>query len=149
MLKLRKVEKNNLDQVQLVLSILNESYSKVSYPPTVSSVQQSAVVYFFLLNEVDEIVGTTGYKQVTATLYETVKTVVSQKYQGLGYGKIASQAIEDHVISLGAKKVMTTIYKWNTKMIQIKLDQGYTIEGFHPDHEAPGFDEYSLGKVFK
>jgi hypothetical protein len=31
-------------------------------------------------------------------------------------------------------------------MISIKLKQGYTIEGHHPDHEAPGFDEYSLGK---
>jgi RimJ/RimL family protein N-acetyltransferase len=148
MLKLRQVEKNNLDQIQQVLNILNESYAKVSYPPTLNSIQQSAVVYFLLMDDHGAIVGTTGYKQVTPTLFETVKTVVSQKYQGLGYGKIASQAIEDHVRNLGAKKVMTTIYKWNTKMIQIKLDQGYTIEGFHPDHEAPGFDEYSLGKVF-
>jgi hypothetical protein len=32
-------------------------------------------------------------------------------------------------------------------MIQIKLAQGYTIEGFHPAHDGPGLHEYSLGKV--
>jgi RimJ/RimL family protein N-acetyltransferase len=149
MLKLQEIDKNNISHLEQVLLILNESYAKVSYPPTLNSIQKSTINYFFLTNDNDEVVGTTGYKQVTPTLYETVKTVIAQKFQGMGFGKLASQKIEDHVIALGAKKVMTTIYKWNTKMIQIKLDQGYVIEGFHPDHEAPGFDEYSLGKVVR
>jgi hypothetical protein len=45
--------------------------------------------------------------------------------------------------------VMTTVYYFNHLMVQIKLKQGYTIEGYHPDHEAPGFHEYSLGKNLK
>ena len=43
----------------------------------------------------------------------------------------------------------STVYYFNHVMVQIKLKQGYTIEGYHPDHEAPGFHEYSLGKVLK
>ena len=40
-----------------------------------------------------------------------------------------------------------TVYIENLPMILIKLRQGYRFEGFHPDHERPGWHEYSFGKL--
>jgi GNAT superfamily N-acetyltransferase len=74
---------------------------------------------------------------------------VLNEFRGQGLGALLSQAIEDECKNIGIKKVMTTIYYFNHAMVHIKLKQGYTIEGYHPDHEAPGFHEYSLGKVLK
>lgn len=95
------------------------------------------------------VVGISSYEIRTRFLAETQKTVIDPRFRGQGWGRAVSEAIEKEVKRAGFKKVRTTIYVNNLKMIQIKLDQGYTIEGFHPDHEAPGVHEYSLGKVFK
>jgi GNAT superfamily N-acetyltransferase len=93
------------------------------------------------------VVGVTSYEIRTRFLAETQKTVIDPRFREQGWGRAVSDAIEKEVKRNGFKKVRTTIYSNNLKMIQIKLDQGYTIEGFHPDHEAPGVHEYSLGKV--
>ena len=86
---------------------------------------------------------------ISATLVETVKTTIFKEFRGKGLGASLSQAIEDECQRKGVKKIISTVYYFNHVMVQIKLKQGYTIEGYHPDHEAPGFHEYSLGKVLK
>jgi RimJ/RimL family protein N-acetyltransferase len=106
------------------------------------------VVYFRAMIEGKQF-GITGYAMKTPTLAETVKTTIFEEFQGKGLGKSLSLAIEDECKRIGIKKVMTTIYHFNHAMISIKLKQGYTIEGYHPDHEAPGYHEYSLGKILK
>ncbi len=138
-----------LTQAQLVLDILQANYSRTSFPATLDSIMSGTIIYYQAFNDNNQMIGISGLKKITPALIETVKTVVLSEYRGKGYGQKISELIEVEAVKLGAKKVMTTIYAWNHAMIGIKLKQGYKIEGFHPDHEAPGFDEYSLGKVIK
>jgi GNAT superfamily N-acetyltransferase len=94
-------------------------------------------------------IGFTGYELKTPTLAETIKTTIFNSFRGRKLGMLLSQAIEDECRRIGVKKILSTIYFFNHTMVSIKLKQGYTIEGYHPDHEAPGFHEYSLGKILK
>ena len=131
-----------------IVSIVKKYYPKVAWPLTVEKVRAGSVIYFKAMIGENQI-GITGYSLKTPTLAETVKTTVFDEFRGKGYGGLLSQAIEDECKRIGIKKVITTIYHFNHTMVHIKLKQGYTIEGYHPDHEAPGFHEYSLGKVLR
>lgn len=147
-LTLVPLDLNNDGELQDFLNILLESYSKVPFPPTLEGLKDPNKELFWAMRD-GERIGTTGFSKKTPQLVESIKTVVDKKFQGQGLGKILSQKIEDHCKEIGIKKVVSTIYADNHKMIAIKMAQGYTIEGFHPDHEAPGWDEYSLGKILK
>lgn len=147
-LSLKKLDHTQDSIAKEILSLLEENYSNVAFPPSVESIKSGNVVYLEVLQD-GQRVGLTGFMYVTKSLVETVKTLVVKEKRGQGLGAKISQAIEDYCISLGVHKIRTTIYAHNTAMINIKLKQGYTIEGYHPDHEAPGFHEYSLGKVLK
>lgn len=135
-------------EAEELFSIIQKYYTKSPWPPTVETIMKGSVVYFRAMRG-EEQVGISGYTLKTPTLAETIKTTVFDSYRSQGIGKILSLLIEDECKRIGIKKVMTTIYYFNHSMIGIKLKQGYTIEGYHPDHEAPGFHEYSLGKVLK
>lgn len=126
--------------------LLNKHYPDVPYPATKESIVQGKIVFFKVFDG-NVQVGITGYAPKTPSLVETVKTVIFPQFRAKGFGVQVSQMIEDECKRVGFKKVMSTIYATNISMIQIKLRQGYTIEGYHPDHEAPGFHEYSLGKI--
>ncbi len=122
--------------------------------PTMRDLKVSTHRYFRALakfpgNPKLVVVGISSYEIRTRFLAETQKTVVDPRFRGQGWGRAVSEAIEKEVKRNGFKKVRSTIYSNNLKMIQIKLDQGYVIEGFHPDHEAPGVHEYSFGKILK
>jgi len=113
---------------------------------TEQSVRKGATRYFWAWSG-DQRVGVSGYIARTESLAETVKTVIDPGHRGKGLGGALSQAIEEQVRRDGFKKAMTTIYIDNFAMILIKLKQGYRFEGFHPDHERPGWHEYSFGKI--
>ncbi len=130
------------------VALLNEYYKNSPWPPTVEKIMKGHIKYYRAFHHEVQI-GFTGYDLITPNLAETIKTTVFHEFQGKGLGSLLSQAIEDECKSIGVKKVRTTIYYFNHAMVSIKLKQGYTIEGYHPDHEAPGFHEYSLGKVLK
>jgi GNAT superfamily N-acetyltransferase len=138
----------DIDEASELYSIIQEYYPKSPWPPTVEKIMKGGIKYFRAMLDNDQI-GITGYDMKTPNLAETIKTTVFEKFRGKGLGKILSLEIEEECKRVGIKKVMTTIYYFNHAMISIKLKQGYTIEGYHPDHEAPGFHEYSLGKVLK
>lgn len=93
-----------------------------------------------------QIIGISGYEIRTRFLVETQKTIVLPEFRGQGWGVALSKAIEAEVHKRGFRKIRTTIYIDNLAMIRIKLAQGYRIEGYHEDHDAPGLHEYSLGK---
>jgi GNAT superfamily N-acetyltransferase len=132
--------------VDEILALCEKYFSNAPWPVTRDKVQKGAVVYFrAYLNH--NYVGITGFNQKTPTLAETTKTVIFDEFRGQGLGKKVSLAIEEQCRIRGIKKVMSTVYYFNHAMLNIKLKQGYTIEGYHPDHEAPGFHEYSLGKI--
>jgi RimJ/RimL family protein N-acetyltransferase len=137
--------KSNDDALEIE-EILKQYYPKSPWPVTKEKIMKGGVVYYRAFYQGEQI-GITGYAQKTPTLAETVKTTVFNEFRGKGLGGELSQTIEDECKRLGIKKVMSTVYYFNHHMVKIKLKQGYTIEGYHPDHEAPGYHEYSLGKV--
>jgi len=136
---------DNLKDADELVKLIKHYFPRSPFHPSVESIGKGNIVYFKCFQGQD-CVGICGYYLKTPLLAETVKTVVFDGWRGKGLGKIISQAIEDECIRVGVKKVMTTIFHDNLPMIAIKLAQGYVIEGYHPDHEAPGFHEYSLGK---
>ena len=147
-IRLELFDRNNDADMNLLVEIVQANYPQTSYPFTQEKARNQHILFFKAFVG-DEMIGVTGIEFRTPTLAETVKTVVLAKHRGKNYGKFLSQEVEDECKRRGIKKVMTTIYSTNHSMIAIKLKQGYTIEGFHPDHEAPGFHEYSLGKLIK
>ncbi len=136
----------NRAEAEEIYSIIQKYYQKSPWPPTVEKIMAGGVKYYRAFHEKQQI-GISGIAFKTPTLAETVKTTIFDEFQGKSLGKVLSNEIEQECKRLGIKKVMTTIYHFNHAMISIKLKQGYTIEGYHPDHEAPGYHEYSLGKI--
>ncbi len=146
-LKLKPVHVKNSKDVRALVKFVNSHY-KGAIPLTTKKVISGGIKYFWVYDvQLKERIGVCAYYTKTPWLAETVKTVVDPKYRGLGYGAAISVAIEAQCVRDGFYKVMTTIYESNKAMIAIKKKQGYKIEGFHPDHERPGWHEYSLGKV--
>ncbi len=143
--KLVPYETSKLEDAQEIVNIVLKYYPNTAFPPTVEKMLKTNIKYFRAFIDGKQF-GMTGYDQKTPALAETVKTIVFDEFRGQKLGAVLSQAIEDECKRIGIKKVMTTIYHYNHAIIAIKLKQGYTIEGYHPDHEAPGFHEYSLGK---
>lgn len=147
-IKLLKFDLTKHEEAELVVKIVREYYSNTAFPPTVDKVMNGDIHYFKAFDG-DKFVGISGFYLKTPALAETVKTIVFTEFRGQKYGEAISWAIEDECRKIGVKKVMSTIYATNIAMIAIKLKQGYKIEGFHPEHESPGFDEYSLGKLIR
>jgi RimJ/RimL family protein N-acetyltransferase len=148
-LKLVEADLENVVFLEKLLFIFKTGFSRSAQKTTISDLKSGKTKYLFVYRG-DEFVGVCGYKFPMPTLIETVKTVVLKEFRGQGLGVQISQAIENYCLeNFNPHKIMTTIYSENTSMINIKLRQGYKVEGFHPDHEAIGFDEYCLGKVFK
>jgi RimJ/RimL family protein N-acetyltransferase len=145
---LKKYDLLSTHQAQELSETLGKYFSTSPCLPDVDKLLHTRIQYFRATLDGEQI-GLTGFDQKTPYLAETVKTTIFTPFQGRGLGKLLSQEIEDECRRQGIKKVMTTIYATNVAMIHIKLKQGYIIEGYHPDHEAPGFHEYSLGKILK
>ncbi|MGE3610265.1 MAG: N-acetyltransferase family protein [Bacteriovoracaceae bacterium] len=145
-IKLKEITKSDLEGLQTLVEVIRTHYSNTSFPFTLEKAQNPALIFFRAFYQ-NEFIGVTGLDAKTPLLAETIKTVILPEHRGKKLGALLSQAIEDECRRRGFKKVMTTIYADNHAMISIKLKQGYTIEGYHPDHEAPGFHEYSLGKI--
>ena len=95
------------------------------------------------------LLGITSYKQITPTLYMTERTIIEPQFRGKGYGKAASNAVEQYLKDLGAHKICCEVLTFNTKMVNIKLSQGYVIEGTMYNHDAPGIHQYFFGKELK
>ena len=146
--ELKPYNTSSRSEAEEIFAVVEEYYERSPFPPTVEKIMSGGVKYFRAMRDGKQV-GISGYVLKTPNLAETVKTTVFKEFQGTGVGKEISHAIEEECKRIGIKKVMTTIYHFNHAMIGIKLKQGYTIEGYHPDHEAPGFHEYSLGKVLK
>ncbi len=144
-LRLVPVDIGNAEEAAMVVELVQKNYPEKPYPFTVEKLRDPSRI-FFKAYLGPELVGLTGIDFKTPTLAETIKTIVRVEHRGKNLGVRLSQAIEDECRKRGVKKIMSTIYADNHAMISIKLKQGYNIEGFHPDHEAPGFHEYSLGK---
>jgi GNAT superfamily N-acetyltransferase len=144
-LELREIDTSVLDQAQKLHDLICKYYASSPWPPTLEKIMSGSAKYFNAYYQ-ERHIGFTGLILKTPQLAETVKTTVFDEFRGSGLGAMLSLAIEDECRKIGVKKVMTTIFHFNHVMISIKLRQGYTIEGYHPHHEAPGFHEYSLGK---
>ncbi len=145
-LELREIDTTDEGQAQKLHEWIKKYYASSPWPPTLEKIMSGSAKYYNAYQECRHI-GFTGYVLKTPQLAETVKTTVFDEFRGNGLGAQLSVAIEEECKKIGVKKVMTTIFHFNHVMISIKLNQGYTIEGYHPHHEAMGFHEYSLGKL--
>jgi RimJ/RimL family protein N-acetyltransferase len=145
MMTLQPLNLSDRGEVLQLVEFINAHY-RSAVPLSEASVSSGRTNFFWAVVEGSRV-GASAYVERTPTLAETVKTVIDPAYRGKRYGEMLSQAIEDQVRRDGFKKVMTTVYIDNLPMIMIKLRQGYRFEGFHPDHEKPGWHEYSFGKV--
>jgi len=145
MMTLQPLNLSDRGEVLQLVEFINAHYD-AAVPLTEASVASGRTKFFWAVVD-GARVGATAYVERTPSLAETVKTVIDPAHRGKRYGELLSQAIEDRVKRDGYRKVMTTVYIDNLPMIMIKLRQGYRFEGFHPDHEKPGWHEYSFGKV--
>lgn len=145
-IELAPYDLQNSDEVNDLYEIIRKYFQNSPWPPSKEKIKFGGVKYYKAIIGNNQV-GISGIVIKTPTLAETVKTAVFDEYQKKGIGKHLSSEIEQECKRMGIKKVMTTIYHFNHSMLSIKLKQGYTIEGYHPDHEAPGYHEYSLGKI--
>lgn len=91
-------------------------------------------------------VGYTSYSVLSDWLAMTHATCVHPDHRGKGLGKKISKAMLQVLKREGFGKVCCEIYADNYKMLKIKVEQGFLVEGYMRDHYDPGKHEYHLGK---
>lgn len=91
-------------------------------------------------------VGFTAYSKLSDWLAMSHATCVHPNFRGKGYGKKISRAMLEVLKKQGFGKVCCEIYADNHKMLKIKVEQGFLVEGYMRDHYDPGKHEYHLGK---
>lgn len=96
-----------------------------------------------------ELVGYSAYSNMSEWRAMTHTTCVHPKFRGKGFGRKITEHMEEIIRAEGFGKITCEVYSTNFPMLNLKLSQGYVIEGFHPDHYDPGRHEYSLGKILK
>ena len=153
--RMEPIDLKKAEEVAWLHLLIQSSHSAPKFIlPTKEDLKSAAIRYFraFVVTPKElksQFIGVSSYEVRTPYLAETQKTIILPEFRGGGWGKVLSQAIEDEVKKAGFYKVRSCIYSTNLPMIQIKLAQGYIIEGYHPDHDGPGLHEYSLGKVLR
>lgn len=105
------------------------------------------VNYYFIVLENGTPVGCSGFREITNHLAETTRSVIDPQYRGMGFGKELSRLMSQEIKKLGYGKIRCQIYDTNKTMLAIKLREGYTVEGYHRDNDAPGIHEYTLGRL--
>lgn len=95
----------------------------------------------------DELVGYTSYSELSDWLAMTHATCVHPEHRGKGIGKKISKAMVQVLKKEGFGKVCCEVYADNHKMLKIKVEQGFLVEGYRRDHYDPGKHEYHLGKL--
>ena len=153
--KLKAIDLSDPNELDWLHSFIHSHHSSPEFIlPGQSDLQNPALRFFKAIGVHpkpihNKAVGITSYEVRTPYLAETQKLIIDPKFRGMGLGKILSAAIEAEVKKAGFHKIRSCIYSSNLVMLQIKLKQGYTIEGYHPDHDGPRLHEYSLGKMLK
>ena len=102
---------------------------------------------FYAMVHEGEVVGWTSYSELSDWLAMTHATCVDPKHRGKGFGKEASYQMLDVLREKGFGKVCCEIYSDNHRMLKVKVDQGFVVEGYRKDHYDPGKHEYALGKI--
>ena len=148
-IKLEKIDHTQDDGANFIIDNIIKYFPKYPFPPEINELKLSYQHTYFKALHNNEIIGMTGYIKRTPFLAETTKTIIFEEFRGQGLANFLSQKIEEKCLEKGFHKVMSSIYDYNYKMIQIKLKQGYVIEGYHRHHERPDFHEYTLGKIIK
>lgn len=115
--------------------------------PDEADIYNGKIIFFTVSAYKEGKIGITGLKRMTDHHVRQVCTVISPKHRGKGYGKEASHLGVKEARKLGYGKISSEIYDWNHKQISIKLSQGFVIEGYHKDDDAPGLSHYTLGKM--
>ena len=146
-LKLSAIDCKNGEEVDFLYQFIFDHHSTPKNLLPTKEELNSPSLFFFRAVLDEKLIGMSSYYKVTPFLAETQKTIVLPEFRGKGFGKKISSLMEDLIKNRGFKKIRSAIYIQNLKMLKIKLDQSYIIEGLLSDHDAPGLHEYSLGKI--
>jgi len=110
--------------------------------------QMKEATYFILVDkETDIPVGITGYRELNSWCVEQLNTVILPESRGKGYGNEASCRLSRWLLGKrGYGKVFCTINVKNYKMIKIKVQNGFTIEGVLKNHFSSERSIFILSK---
>lgn len=125
--------------------ILDDLYFNYHSTPKKLLKKQLPISNYLLIKKENTIIGMSSYKELTPTLVSTERTILYPKYRGKGFGKLASKKIVDFLTQKGYHKIHCEVLTFNTKMLKIKIDQGFVVEGLMKDHDDLGIDCYTLG----
>lgn len=144
-LTLTKV-KPTLANARVIVQFLTEHHTTdMKYFPKPSGLFDKYTFYSAM--DGGRIVGFTAYSTLSDWLAMTHATCVHPDHRGKGHGKVISDKMLKVLKEEGFGKVCCEIYADNCKMLKIKIDQGFVVEGYRKDHYDPGKHEYSLGKI--
>lgn len=129
-----------------VYDMLFNMYSKHHSTPGRLLCDELPLANYSLLFVGKQCVGMTSYRMLSPKLAMTERTIILPEFRNQGYGKQASQVIEDHLKSKGITKIACEIFTFNHAMLFIKIKQGYLIEGLMRNHDDRNIHQYYLGK---
>ncbi len=103
--------------------------------------------YFLFKPSTATMLGVSCYSRLSDHLAITRFSCIHKDHRGQGYGRLQSDCLEQEIRKAGFGKIFCEIYSDNLANLNLKLSQGFQIEGFHKSHFDKGRDEYSLGKI--
>lgn len=136
----------HLEAARFIVEFLKEHHTTDSkYFPKPEHLFSKLNFYVLLVDNV--IRGVTCYQALSENLAITRFSCIETDHRGRGYGRKMSWTLEEEIRKAEFGKIFCEIYSDNLANINLKLSQGYQIEGFHRDHFDKGKHEYSLGKI--
>ncbi len=147
MIKLMELEKTYASMNDFHEFVKAYHFTPDELIPSVSTLAPNDIHLFSIIEEATgDKIGVTSYKALSKTLVEIQKTILHPQYRGNGYGRPVVEAMENVLEKRGFKKMMAFVYTTNLSMIILRLKTGFLIEGLLRNSDAPGIDEYIMGK---
>jgi len=132
---------------EMLLKFIQDYHSTPSFllPKEVDDMYISRTTWFKVFDGVN-FIAIFSYTKLSDYLVIVRRTIVKPEFRNQGYSfKIWNKA-EQMFIELGFKKIISEVLSENMKMLNIKLNQGFVLEGLRRDHDAPGIHRYELSK---
>jgi len=132
------------DLLKQIFSFICENYSAPLH--LLPETHEDVNVPLILAYDKDKIVAVTFFKHITDHLVKTYRTIIKEDRRGQGVGSELNKYMEHSFKIMGYGKITCNIYADNLPSLNLKLKQGYVIEGYSRDHDFEGKHEYLLGK---
>lgn len=122
----------------------------ITLPVLASDLDKQGLEFFIAMGTDDPPkIGIVSFQYITPWLVDLQRTMVDVAHRGKGYGREISRLIEQEIRDRGHGKIMMTCYSTNMAIINLKLSEGYLIEGCLRDHYDKGKHDFIFGKVLR